>query len=402
MARHSYNIANSTGAAFREELNKALAAIQSVNEGSGTPSPAAAYQYFIDTDATPALIKQRNADNDGDILLGEVDGQSYFSNGTQSKPSISFRNDTNLGLRRNSADTLSIVTGGADRVTVDANGNMGIGVTSPNAELHVQKTPNVDIQITGGTSGTATIRLGDTDDANIGKIQYNNSSNSLAFDTNNSTRLTILSDGKCGIGETTPTELLHVAGNIKTTGSIDIASGNIVNGSPAIGTSGFDLQNDGVHVLARNTADGNSVLKVSGGSGELNVKGDGDCQNTGGVYTTITSDRRFKQDIVSLGTQWDDIKGITLKKFRYKNDPTGELQLGVIAQELQQVCPGLVTTRNATSEDVEASGGVVAEGEEVYGWKMSILPLKAVKALQEAMDRIETLEAKVAALEAGN
>ena len=32
----------------------------------------------------------------------------------------------------------------------------------------------------------------------------------------------------------------------------------------------------------------------------------------------------------------------------------------------------------------------------------SVLYMKAVKALQEAMTRIETLEAKVAALEAGN
>ena len=405
MARHSYNIANATGAAVRADLNNALAAIQSVNSGSGAPSSTVAYQYFIDTSPTPsnpALIKQRNADNDGDILLGEVNGQAYFSNGTQSKPSISFRNDTNLGLRRNDADKLSIVTNGADRVTVSSSGLVGIGVTGPNSNLHVESTPNCNVQITSGTSGSSIIKLGDTDDANIGKIEYDNSSNSLAFDTNNSTRLTILSDGKCGIGETTPTELLHVAGNIKTTGNIDIASGNIVNGSPDIGVSGFDLRNDGVHKLGRYTSDGNNVLVVSGGSGELRVNGNGDCKNTSGTFTNYTSDERFKQDIAPLGTQWDDIKGVTLKKFRYKNNPTGELQLGVIAQELQQVCPGLVTTSNATLEDVEASGGAVAEGEEIYGWKMSILPLKAVKALQEAMDRIETLEAKVAALEAGN
>ena len=78
MARHSYNIANGTGAAVREELNKALAAIQSVNSGSGSPSPATAYQYFIDESATPALIKQRNAANDGDILLGESMGKRIF------------------------------------------------------------------------------------------------------------------------------------------------------------------------------------------------------------------------------------------------------------------------------------------------------------------------------------
>ena len=137
--------------AVREEPNKALAAIQSVNSGSGSPSPATAYQYFIDESATPALIKQRNAANDGDILLGEVDGQAYFSNGTQSKPSISFRDDTDQsGLRRNAADKLSIVTNGADRVTVDSSGNLGIKTTSPAADLHIQNTGNAVAQLTAG------------------------------------------------------------------------------------------------------------------------------------------------------------------------------------------------------------------------------------------------------------
>ena len=398
MARHSYSIANATGAAVRADLNNALAAIQSVNSGSGAPSPAAAYQYFIDTSATPALIKQRNADNNGDILLGEVNGQAYFSDGTASKPSISFRNDTNLGLRRIDADKLSIVTNGADRVTVSSGGSVGIGVTSPNANLHVENTPNSVIQITGGPSGLATLKLGDTDDANIGKIQYSNSNDSLAFDTNNSTKLTILSDGKCGIGETTPTELLHVAGNIKTTGNIDIASGNIVNGSPAVGTngSGFDFQNNGVHRLGRDTAVGNSVLKVMGGSGELRVKGDGDCENTNNSYDVI-SDVKLKENIVDANSQWNDIKGVRVRNYNLKSS-TGygtHTQIGVIAQELEAVSPGLVKDSN----DEDADGNVIGTTKVV---KSSVLYMKAVKALQEAMERIETLETKVAALEASN
>ena len=40
-------------------------------------------------------------------------------------------------------------------------------------------------------------------------------------------------------------------------------------------------------------------------------------------------------------------------------------------------------------------------GTTTKAMKYSILYMKAVKALQEAMTRIETLEAKVAALEAG-
>ena len=44
-------------------------------------------------------------------------------------------------------------------------------------------------------------------------------------------------------------------------------------------------------------------------------------------------------------------------------------------------------------------GNVKEVKEKVKGVKYSILYMKAVKALQEAMTRIETLEAKVAALE---
>lgn len=390
MARHDYQIANATGASVRADLNNALAAIQSVNSGSGTPSSTVAYQYFIDDSVTPALIKQRNAGDNGDILLGEVGGQSYFANGTQSEPSISFRNDTDLGFRRNDANKLSIVTGGSDRVTVDASGNVGIGVTSVEANLHVEDTPNCNVQITSATSGRSRILLGDPGNTNVGRIQYDNSSNSLSFDTDDGTRLTILSDGKCGIGTTTPNERLHVAGNIETTG-------NIFNASPAIGTSGFNLRSGASHQLGRDTADGNDVLEVFGGSGEARVKGDGDLQNTNNSYGAI-SDSKLKENIVDAGSQWDDIKDVRVRNYNFKSS-TGygtHTQIGVIAQEIEAVSPGLVKESN----DEDADGNSLGTTTKTVSY--SVLYMKAVKALQEAMDRIETLEAKVAALEAGN
>lgn len=218
----------------------------------------------------------------------------------------------------------------------------------------------------------------------------------IAIVTNATNRLVIDETGKVGINQNTPTESLHVVGNIKTTGNIDIASGNIVNGSPAVGTSGFDFQDDGVHKLGRNTAVGNSVLKVMGGSGELRVKGDGDCENTNNSYDVI-SDVKLKENIVDAGSQWDDIKGVRIRNYNLKAS-TGystHRQIGVVAQELEQVCPELVKNSN----DEDADGNVIGTTKVV---KSSVLYMKAVKALQEAMDRIETLEAKVAALEAGN
>jgi len=68
--------------------------------------------------------------------------------------------------------------------------------------------------------------------------------------------------------------------------------------------------------------------------------------------------------------------------------------LGVIAQEVEEAgMNGLVTE----SPDLDANNQDL--GTTTKSVNYSVLYMKAVKALQEAMDRIETLEAKVTALE---
>jgi hypothetical protein len=70
MAQHDYNIANQSGQAFRADLNNALAAIVSGNSGASAPSTTFAYQYWVDTSSSPALVKQRNAANNAWVTLG--------------------------------------------------------------------------------------------------------------------------------------------------------------------------------------------------------------------------------------------------------------------------------------------------------------------------------------------
>ena len=109
------------------------------------------------------------------------------------------------------------------------------------------------------------------------------------------------------------------------------------------------------------------------------------------------SDVKLKQDIVDASSQWNDIKSIKVRKFRFKDDPNSPLQIGVVAQEIEQTSAGLVYESNdyTTNE----AGEKVETGEVTKSVKYSILYMKAIKALQEAMERIETLEAKVTALE---
>lgn len=67
-----YVLANQSGANFRTELNSILAAVVSQNSGSSAPSTTYAYQWWIDTGASPALLKIRNAANSAWITVGDV------------------------------------------------------------------------------------------------------------------------------------------------------------------------------------------------------------------------------------------------------------------------------------------------------------------------------------------
>lgn len=135
--QHDYVIANQSGSGFRSDLNDALEAIVSINSGDSAPATTFSYMYWVDTASTPALLKQRNAANDGWVTLGEIGGQNYIIDGTASKPGLAFASDQNTGIKRNSADQIGVVTNGTERITIAQNGSVGVNTTSPAQNLHV-------------------------------------------------------------------------------------------------------------------------------------------------------------------------------------------------------------------------------------------------------------------------
>jgi hypothetical protein len=139
---------------------------------------------------------------------------------------------------------------------------------------------------------------------------------------------------------------------------------------------------------SRNVNGNSGVMQNYGNQGEHRVLGDGDVQNTNNSYGQI-SDQTLKQDIVDAASQWNDIKQVKVRKFRFKDRPSAPLQIGVVAQEIETISPGLVKEQFENGTD----------GKQIKIVKYSILYMKAIKALQEAQTRIETLEAKVSALE---
>ena len=124
---------------------------------------------------------------------------------------------------------------------------------------------------------------------------------------------------------------------------------------------------------------------ATGGTTSIKIYTNGNIQNTNNSYTGL-SDITLKENIVPASEQWDNIKDIEIVNYNFKEETGHEThkQLGVIAQQVEEVSPGLVDT----------------DEEGLKSVNYSILYMKSVKALQEAMARIESLETRISQLEA--
>jgi|TARA_R100000152_G_C6741723_1_gene165523 hypothetical protein len=157
---------------------------------------------------------------------------------------------------------------------------------------------------------------------------------------------------------------------------------------------------------------------IDSSTARFRIMSDGDVVNHDNSYGSI-SDERIKQDITDANSQWDDIKALKVRNFKMKDDirqhgaDKSSLRIGLIAQEVESISPKLVEETRPEPSDVLSSsefgtlyedGDTIPEGseigdvkevkEKVKRIKYSVLYMKAIKALQEAMARIEALEAK--------
>jgi len=332
-------------------------------------------------------------DSDGDgssFFKVSVDGTDMFEVGADARVSLSNITGTtadmseNLNVFGTSNPSMKVVT--TDNSGSSADFYIGGARTGSTAYLGRITFQNLANQSTGGNYNTARIESHDPDS------NYANGKGVLVFDTAN--------------GGT-----LSEAMRLNEDGVLLLSGGSTTTSIPSAVTNAGD--EDGLFLYAK-TGNGTARLGMwidgDSGSGDLpfvianssstitfNVYGDGDVVNTNNSYGQI-SDASIKQDIVDASSQWDDIKAVQLRNYRLIEDVENDsdnarVYLGVVAQELEAAgMSGLVTTRQNDLKSV----------------KSSVLYMKAVGALQEAQNRIETLEqqntdlvARIEALEAG-
>ena len=304
--------------------------------------------------------------------------------GSASAPAVT-GTDSNTGINF-ASDTVNINTGGSTRATIDSAGRLLLGTTTEGDasadNLTVADSGESGITVRSGTSNGGHLYFSDATSGSgeyTGGISYQHNGDFMKFNTSATERMRILSSGKICFNRT----------GVFNMGSdpVDFNFEQLETNAYTVGIH-CDKTNQrgiGIYYTTGKTADPFFLSRV-GNSLKTIIRGDGDLENANNSYGGI-SDISLKENIVDANSQWNDIKNIKVRNYNFK-ESTGQqthTQIGVIAQELETVSPKLVRE----SEDA------------IKTVSYSILYMKAVKALQEAQTRIETLETKVAALEAG-
>jgi hypothetical protein len=146
-------------------------------------------------------VTPRNISNFGSFAINGTSGAfaDFVLNGTRTGTTAVDSNGFTCEAV-GASTPFRVITNGSERLRVDSDGNMMIGVTSPStsdSRLTLQQTgDHCEFNIVAGTTHGSVINMGDTDDYNDGRIKYDNNNRSLQFQTANAERLRIDSSGR--------------------------------------------------------------------------------------------------------------------------------------------------------------------------------------------------------------
>jgi hypothetical protein len=391
-----YN-ASSTGAANWSTADERLRITSAGNVGIGTTGPSSTLD--INGDCTVANTKAYQLKDSG--------GTGRYSMFMSGSMSPSAGNDLYIG--NTLANSLVLYTNNTPRATIDSSGRLLVGTTSARSNFYNSSNSarfqiegsgsndNYALSIVsnyaGGTSGAQVIlaksggsNVGDntlvSDGNTIGQVNFQGADGT---DFVEAASISAVVDGtpganvmpgrlvfstNSGTANTSPTERMRIKadGTVATAGGFGI--GNIANAVP----NSFYIASSAIASGA-----GNSTLKYSTSSG---------------VVTYDASSRLVKEQIVDCPYGIDTVKLLQPRKY-FRTDDQRE-EVGFVADELVHILPEFVPI---------GPKSVITKNEEdtqniPLGVNYEKLTAVLTKALQEAIARIETLESKVAALEA--
>jgi hypothetical protein len=250
-----------------------------------------------------------------------------------------------------------------------------------------------------GTLSWATAGGGASISAGDSKVEVTDtgSNGTIVFNTDNAERMRVNASGQVLIGATSAVSGTDANGRVQV--SQNIADGVCILVAENTASSG---NLSCIRTRLRNSSP-NSVFSafVQGDDSttqRFTLRSDGGLANYSANNANL-SDRREKKDFSPAKSYLETICAIPVQTFNYIDQGDDLPNLGVVAQDVQAVAPELVSESDWSLEkDGSKMRLSVYQTDLQYALMKSIQELKAINDAQAT--RIETLETKVAALEA--
>ena len=298
----------------------------------------------------------------------------------------------------NSAITFSTFNSetASEKMRLDSSGRLLVGLEEPVADGYVEVKAGTDRDNTivawGADTTSEYIAMGvSSDGPTITAGGASTTTSSLIFRTSNNgteaerARITDANDGRFLVGTTGGGNAsdpgIKITGG--TGGTVDV----VLNAATNINLN---------HVYNINATNNGYRYYLSADGGIRNFSSN----------NSNLCDEREKKNIATLEDKWDKVKSWQLKKFHYIGEQdTDALRYGVIAQQVETECPEVLTSwlkQEGREAELDDDGNVVTPAQEEIlrkGVKEQQMMWMAIKALQEAMERIESLETRIATLE---
>ena len=238
--------------------------------------------------------------------------------------------------------------------------------------------------LSGNTTGSSNVGLGHSALTGNTTASNNTAVGYQAGYSNTTGTLNTFIGNIAGYPVSTGTNNVMIGYSAGSSSSVDLTTGsnNICIGGNRASTSSAS----GVHQIVIGTAA--NVGGKGDSTGFISPNGGGVFQGDNSSSWSTTSDRRLKKNIVANNDGLDIISQIQVRNFEYRlpeevtDLPQGQavektgVQLGVIAQELQAICPDCVT---------EQSTGVLSVNTDELFWHM----VNAIKQLKAEIDQLK-------------
>jgi hypothetical protein len=397
-------ITNNNGDAAIGSTTKGLVITPTGAVGIGTTAPSSLLHveggttYINSTNAggTSTPLQLSNAGSSGTSIV-----KLAFNNAGITKASI------NAAVFGN--DYLAFNTGSdTERARIDSSGRLLVG-TSTSASTGNGYTPGLQVAAQSGSISASSYRsdeyggiiaLQKSKSATVGTqtiVSNNDQLGLLSFEGSDGTNFEVAAqiqayvDGTPGAndmpgrlvfsttadGASSPTERMRIT----QAGYVQIGAKTNTDNAPLLVDQDAGANNVGIGTTTTSTGT-RYHLMFRNGNGQV-----GSISTNGSATTYATSsDYRLKENVIPLTGAANRLNQLQVHRFNFIADPEKTVD-GFLAHEAQAVVPECVT---GTKDEVDADGNPVYQGID----QSKLVPLLTA-ALQEAIGRIETLEARL-------